>query len=100
VTVVGSVSAEPRRRSGSGATSSDAATDLLRMEVRRAGGRGVGSPGRQSVSVAIGWGDEVRDLRRRLLSDLRLATDNDDSATGSEDEAQGSRTEEARATGD
>jgi len=70
------------------------------MEVRRAGGRGVGSPGRQNVSVAIGWGDEVRDLRRRLLSDLRLATDNDDSATGSEDEAQGSRTEEARATGD
>lgn len=51
--------------------------------------------GRHSELAMIKWGDGVCDWRRQLLSDLRLATDNDESATEPEAEAPNSWTEEA-----
>ena len=68
--------------------SCDDATDLLRLEVRRSGGRGVGSPSRQAISEAT----SLRLAIPRLTSDLRLANNNDDLVTGSKDVAQGSQT--------
>jgi len=66
------------------------------MEVRQAGGHGVGSPSRQAISEAT----SLRLAISRLSSDLRLVNNNDDLATGSKDVAQGSQTEGARTNGD
>ena len=50
----------------------------------------------QAISEAM----SLRLAIPRLTSDLRLANNNDDLATGSKDVAQGSQTEEARTNGD